>query len=33
MNSGANEYRKFTGIIKQNEINIPVRDKNKAVES
>jgi hypothetical protein len=33
MNRGANEYKKFTGTLKQNENEIPVRRKNKAVVS
>jgi hypothetical protein len=33
MNSGANENKKFTGILKQNDSEVPNRSKNKAVVS
>jgi hypothetical protein len=33
MNRGANENKKFTGILKKNENKVPVRNKNKAVVS
>jgi hypothetical protein len=33
MNSGANENKKFTGILKQNENKVPDRNRNKAVVS
>jgi len=33
MNNGANENKKFTGILKQNENKVPDKNSNKAVES
>jgi len=33
MNNGANENKKFTGILKQNEKQVPDRNRSKAVVS